>query len=112
MHATQDPDTSILDPHLDAIVRDLVETREGAYWVATMGGVCRFTPASRSGGRFALLPRAENAKAGNGYALFEDHTGAVWFGTGRGLMRLEQQRGEWALLPIDLHMPSANETDQ
>src|ERR1051325_8607240 len=30
-----------------AIINDLLETREGVYWVATAGGLCRFNPLPR-----------------------------------------------------------------
>jgi ligand-binding sensor domain-containing protein/two-component sensor histidine kinase len=115
-------------------VRDLLETREGDYWVGTFSGLCRFNPkgrplpvgqpsptdqtnSQRTGGRRTddpmFVPIRLNDPSGMGSVnvLLEDRTGAVWCGTGHGLYRLEQTDGEWALRFVEIGLPREVEKD-
>lgn len=88
------------------VIHDLLETRNGEYWVATGGGLCRFNP------RGIAQPRVQNgaqqsashmftvylpdgdAGSRNAMNLIETSSGAIFCGTSRGLYRLEQQNGQ------------------
>jgi len=97
------------------VVNDLLETREGVYWVATAAGLCRFNPRGiaqpyvQSGGQestinamFTVYFPDEDARSRNVTTLLEDSAGEIWCGTGRGLYRLEQQGSEVKFRKIDL----------
>lgn len=64
-------------PH--ARVLDLLEARDGTYWVATHGGLARFVPA-RAPGRpaFERVPLPGVAAGEPVRALFEDRAGRIW----------------------------------
>src|ERR1700730_4237707 len=89
-------------------VNDLLETREGVYWVATDVGVYRFNPAGRAAAQSNSQTKAElsqSTKSGVAAAepmfvayylsgeqkpyyatgLLEDHTGVIWCGTSVGM---------------------------
>jgi signal transduction histidine kinase/ligand-binding sensor domain-containing protein len=71
-------------------VNDLIESRDGTYWVATNGGgVCRFSPAQRapsdSAPRFTIYSLGDNLASNRVNRLCEDREGRVWAGTDRGL---------------------------
>src|SRR5215469_995948 len=106
------------------VVNDLLETREGQYWVATEAGLCRFNPHGTPG-RLATNPAQESAAANAMFtvyfpgenarskvitSLFQDRAGSIWCGTEGGLYRLEQQSGEVAFRFIELGMPSEYES--
>ena len=120
-----------------AQVRDLLETREGEYWVATFSGLCRFDPKrslpsvvrgpsptdhsnqrTADNGRqsteapmfFPFRPN-DHPTTGSANALLEDRAGAVWCGTGQGLYRLEQADGEWTLRFVEIGLPREVEKD-
>ena len=115
----------------DSQVRDLLETREGQYFVSAFSGLCRFNPKGRPSatdqrntqpaadvGRratddpmFVLCHTNENSRTGSGNALLEDHTGAVWCGAGHGLYRLEPTDGDWTLRFVDIGLPREVEND-
>jgi ligand-binding sensor domain-containing protein/two-component sensor histidine kinase len=103
-------------------VRDLLETSEGEYWVATFSGLCRFNPQ----GRPSPTDQEDNLRTPNDsrptvddpmFVLFrpndtasvnvllEDRTGAVWCGAERGLFRLEQEGGKWRLRSVEIGLP-------
>jgi len=74
-------------------VHDLLETRDGTYWVATRRGVVRFDPMGIPGPgsqhpMFSVVKTAEPAAPLDASALFEDRDGRVWVGTLAGLYRL------------------------
>lgn len=76
-------------------VNDVIECRDGSYWVATNGGgVCRFRPAERgasdSASRFKAYALGENAASNRVNQLCEDLEGRVWAGTDRGLFCFDQ----------------------
>jgi ligand-binding sensor domain-containing protein/two-component sensor histidine kinase len=119
-------------------VKDLLETREGEYWVATFSGLCRFNirgrpwPVVRSpsptdqsnrqptagSGRwttddpmFALFSPSDHSRTGSVNVLLEDRTGAVWCGAGHGLYRLEQTNGQWKFGVVEIGLPREIEND-
>src|SRR6185295_7866390 len=107
-----------------ALVIDLLETRDGVYWVATAGGLCRFNPRGKpraslnnasertaSNAMFVLYVPNDHSRTGSVNVLLEDRTGAVWCGTGHGLYRLEQTDGEWTLRVVEIGLPREVEND-
>jgi ligand-binding sensor domain-containing protein/signal transduction histidine kinase len=99
----------------DPNVSDLLETREGDYWVGTPAGLYRLTRekgqrGSESRARFvALLPQtSESAKWID--AENQDPSGAIWVGTKAGLFRFLREpaprragsRTEWRFELVDL----------
>lgn len=76
-------------------VNDLLETRDGAYWVATNGGgVRRFNPkysTGRTAGArelFTVYPVGDEPAANRVNVLYEDRAGELWAGTDAGLFQL------------------------
>jgi ligand-binding sensor domain-containing protein/signal transduction histidine kinase len=66
-------------------VNDFVETRRGAYWLATNGaGVYRFDPATT---RFEAHPVGSDTATNRVNALVEDGGEALWAGSDDGLFR-------------------------
>jgi ligand-binding sensor domain-containing protein/signal transduction histidine kinase len=66
-------------------VNDFVETRGGAYWLATNGaGVYRFDPAAT---RFDAQPVGSDTATNRVNALIEDAADALWAGSDDGLFR-------------------------
>jgi ligand-binding sensor domain-containing protein/signal transduction histidine kinase len=106
------------------VVNDLLETREGQYWVATDSGLCRLNPngiarrraagaqeAAASDTMFTVFFPGEDAKSRTVTVLLQDHLGAIWCGTANGLYRLEQRDGQVGFRFIELGMPNLYETD-
>src|SRR5262249_27591342 len=117
-------------------VNDLLETRDGEYWVATFSGLCRFNPKGHlpSAAR-GPLPTDQNndrrvadggqretddlmffspndqSRIGSVNALLEDRTGVVWCGAGQGLYRLEHKDGQWLLRFVEIGLPREVEKD-
>jgi signal transduction histidine kinase/ligand-binding sensor domain-containing protein len=86
-----------------APVTDLLETRNGEYWVATAAGLVRFNPNGRPVGRgvspgraadgamFVLLtPDDKSRRARAITRLLETRDGALWVGTEKGIYRLDR----------------------
>jgi ligand-binding sensor domain-containing protein/signal transduction histidine kinase len=71
---------------------DLLETRDGSYWVATDGGVCRYHPDGKQ--RFHVYLPSARPGAARVNALLEDPDGDIWCGTYDGLYRLHHTRGD------------------
>jgi ligand-binding sensor domain-containing protein/two-component sensor histidine kinase len=117
---------------------DLLETREGKYWIATFNGLCRFNPKGRpwpagrgplpaaqnnnqptaADGRqttddpmFVPFPPNDYPRTGSVNVLLEDQTGAVWCGAGSGLYRLEQMDRELTLRFVEIGLPREVEND-
>jgi ligand-binding sensor domain-containing protein/two-component sensor histidine kinase len=86
-----------------AVVNDLVERRDGSYWVATNGGgVCRFLteselsklPPERAGIRFQVYQVGASAMSNRVNRLLEDPAGRLWATTDEGIFTLEGDRFE------------------
>lgn len=99
-----------------AIVNDLLETREGEYWVATAGGMVRFNPLGAprphtdqagqgTNAMFTAYSPVDEAKAKTVNVLLQDRAGAIWCGTGGGLYRMELTGGEVKFAFVDLGIP-------
>src|SRR5688572_15682775 len=74
-------------------VRELVETRDGEYLVATSGGVSRFSP--RGDPKFTTVPsRAPDPRKTAATVFLQGRDGTVWVGTRGGLMRLDGSGSE------------------
>jgi ligand-binding sensor domain-containing protein len=88
-------------PH--RIVTDFLQTRGGEYWVATHGGVSRFTPKETP--MFtSIIPNDPSARAVN--ALREGRDGGIWVGTADGLHRLERRGQHSVQRAVDIGMPT------
>ena len=89
-------------------ITDLIETRQGIYWVATNGGgVCRFNPSPFRNAEFGLrneqpqirnlftvYPVGDESMSNRVEVLYEDHGGQIWAGTDLGLFRLDETNGQ------------------
>ncbi|MBI4469925.1 MAG: hypothetical protein HY650_11460 [Acidobacteria bacterium] len=89
----------------DARVRDLLETREGEYWVATGGGLCRFDPIGQPSPRFTVFYPGEGARERSVTTLLQDRSGTIWCGTGRGLFKVDRSGGQVRLIHVDIGLP-------
>lgn len=102
-----------------ATVNDLLETREGRYWVATAGGLCRFNPLGKPqprinnasernreiGAMFTVYFPGEDARSKYVLSLLQDRARRIWCGTRNGLYRLEAAADEINLASVDLGIP-------
>jgi ligand-binding sensor domain-containing protein len=95
---------------LRGIVTDLLETREGEYWVATLSGLYQFhtRPANQPMFELYSIPYAANPGV---HALQEDSHGVIWAGTNSGLYRLVRENGGRFAHLVDVAVPGtpANE---
>jgi ligand-binding sensor domain-containing protein/signal transduction histidine kinase len=76
-------------------VNDLIQSRDGTYWVATNGGgACNFNPAQRapsgSASRFKVYSLEYNPSSNIVNRLCEDRQGRVWAGTDGGLFYFDK----------------------
>ncbi|HWO03008.1 MAG TPA: two-component regulator propeller domain-containing protein, partial [Blastocatellia bacterium] len=92
-------------------VNDLLETRDGVYWVATNGGgVCSFNPQYSTSategakGLFTTYPVGDEPATNRVNLLYEDRAGEVWAGTDAGLFLLNDT--STAFIPAGLGIPS------
>jgi ligand-binding sensor domain-containing protein/signal transduction histidine kinase len=109
-------------------VNDLLEARDGTYWVATGAGLVHVKSSaqpdstlnnSSSSAAKGALPeiRFEVYQSGDGgrsqsiNALVEDRAGLIWCGTDAGLYRLEQTQGRWMLSLVNIGLPADNPND-
>lgn len=82
-------------------VNDFLETRAGAYWLATNGdGVYRFDPATT---RFERHAVGTDTASGRVNALIEDASGALWAGSDDGLFR--RASADEGFRPVPLPLP-------
>ncbi len=78
----------------DRHVNDFLETKSGAIYLATDGGIAKLNPTGLANSKenplfTAILP--DNPKAKNVHVLFEDENGTVWAGTSDGLYKLKSE---------------------
>ncbi len=86
-------------------VNDFLETRSGAIYIATDGGLARLNPtglANSPDNPFFTVMLPDNPKAKQFNILFEDENGAIWAGTSGGLYKLSERDGFEA---VDLSEP-------
>jgi PAS domain S-box-containing protein len=95
-------------------LNDLVETREGVYWIATNSdGVVRFdlrTPlrptASGVRSRFTTYAVSDQPVTNRVNVLYVDPGGMLWAGTDGGLYQMNERGGEKTFRPVILDIPS------
>jgi signal transduction histidine kinase/ligand-binding sensor domain-containing protein len=106
-----------------SVVNDLLETREGVYWVATASGLCRFNPkgiakrrardgeqeSAASNAMFRVYFPEDEAGSRNVTKLVQDSAGTIWCGTTRGLYRVEQQNEEVMFHLVHVGLPALPE---
>ena len=79
-----------------AVIHDLLETKDGTYWIATSRGLVWFdplgAPAPASGNRPMFRPflPSPDPRTHDVRSLVLDRAGTVWVGTPVGLYRVEQ----------------------
>jgi ligand-binding sensor domain-containing protein/signal transduction histidine kinase len=109
-------------------VNDLLETREGVYFVATDAGVYRFNPTGRAAAQSnspMVAEQSQSTKTGqssaepmfvayylggeqepyNATALLEDHAGVIWCGTAVGMYQLDRSGEQRTFRFVDMGMP-------
>ena len=101
-------------------VTDVLETRMGEYWVATLDGLYRFHPAPPRPGQtapnavsgrpaaqpmFELFPLSEDGSPQGINTLHEDRRGTIWAATNKGLYRLMRDDSRWTAYLVDLNVP-------
>jgi ligand-binding sensor domain-containing protein len=107
---------------------DLLETREGVYWVATDVGVYRFNPSGRvpvQSNSKTETEQSQSSKLGESSAepvfiayylsreqkpyyatgLLEDHAGVIWCGTALGVYQLDRSGEQRIFRFVDMGMP-------
>jgi ligand-binding sensor domain-containing protein/two-component sensor histidine kinase len=109
-------------------VNDLLETRDGVYWVATDVGVYRFNPtgsAAQSNSRmkveksqsrrpaesstepmFVAYYQSGEPKPYYANVLLEDHAGLIWCGTNFGVYQLTRAGDQRSFRFVDMGMPT------
>lgn len=100
-------------------VADVLETRQGEYWVATLSGLYRFHPkASRQDSRgpavgegsfaapmFEMYRLAGDTSVLGVNTLREDRRGTIWVGTNAGLYQLSHAGSAWVPRLVDIGAP-------
>src|SRR6266496_1703657 len=100
---------------LQGSVRDLLESHDGIYWIATASGLYRFDPGNinrlitqaergRSLG-FELYRPGDSKQARSVNVVKEARSGAIWCGTDEGLYRLDQSQGQWNFSSVEIGLP-------
>lgn len=100
------------------LVDSALETRDGVYWVATSGGLCRFNPLGKpqannnnasernaTNSMFTVYLPGEDARSKYVVSLLQDRTGVIWCGRRNGLYRVGAAADEVNIAPIDLGIP-------
>ncbi len=87
-------------------IRDIIESGDGRFWLATNGGLVHFNPQGAPKGRFSGLPPMftyyrlpGEAQESPVTSLVKGADGLVWCGTGSGLFKLTNRNGGYALEP-------------
>ena len=113
-------------------VNDLLETRDGVYWVATDAGVYRFNPAGRAAAQsnsrvepeqrpgttsgeasaepmFVAYYQNGEQEPYNATALREDRSGVIWCGTNFGVYQLTPAGDQRVFRFVDMGMSMKHE---
>ncbi len=117
---------------LHGSVRDLLQARDGAYWIATGSGLYRFDPGASKqigpapnnqpspvfksvsgarGPKFVLYSPGDSERARSVNIVKEDLSGVIWCGTDAGLYRLDQVQGSWIFSLVNVGLPSSRPDD-
>lgn len=87
-------------------VRDVIETRDGAFWLATGAGLCRLDATPVEVGRLGTHASVFRAPAGRRVArLLEDRAGTLWCGTSNGLLRVDRTGASVSFREVELGLP-------
>jgi len=100
-------------------VTDFLETSKGEYWIATGAGLVRFNPNAapehrviyandtdaRTRPMFSVIANDEDGPTRSVTVLLENHDGAIWCGTDKGLYRLEEDKEHFWLRPVNIGIP-------
>lgn len=94
------------------VINDLLETREGAYLIATAGGLARLeitpprtsgaTPPSPDSAMFSVHPISDHPESRHVLALYQDRRGTIWVGTRAGLFAVEHATGRMTFRAVSL----------
>ncbi len=108
-------------------INDLLQTRDGTYWVATNGGgVCRFhpdlmenrkakgkeqqakirDPQSTTRNLFTAYQVGDELATNRVNVLYEDRRGRLWAGTDGGVFRLDEINGQERFRSVEFALPS------
>lgn len=79
-------------------VQEIDFDKKGRIWLATNLGVLLFDPSAPSGRNFTNITRKLGLKSEVVNALCVDRKGNVWFGTGRGLSRITEDKNQFDYL--------------
>ena len=100
---------------LPGSVRDLLETHDGIYWIATASGLYRFDPGDvsrpsnpaegRRVPKFTPFYPGPSKTARSVNVIREDRSGVIWLGTDQGLYRLDQ--GNFS--PVEIGLPEGTD---
>ena len=100
-------------------IGDLLETREGEFWIGTGSGIVLFNPAGElmdkpviahdgalpsSTPMFTTFYPSEQYKEQTGNVLLQDRAGVIWVGTDHGLFRMMRDGKRIAFEPVDIGM--------
>jgi signal transduction histidine kinase/ligand-binding sensor domain-containing protein len=83
-------------------VNALLEDRQGVVWAAARRGLFRFVE-----GRWSSVTAADGYPVTEAFAVFEDHSGALWVGTGAGVYR--RSKSAFQLVSRDANVQSLAE---
>jgi signal transduction histidine kinase/ligand-binding sensor domain-containing protein len=87
-------------------VADLLESRDGTYWVATDGGgVVRFRPEAAAERPFTALSVGADSASSKVSRLVQDARGTIWAGTMGGVFRRDDRSGAFLPVPLGLGIP-------
>jgi signal transduction histidine kinase/ligand-binding sensor domain-containing protein len=101
-------------------VTDILESRKGEFWIATSGGLVRFEPTRRpasgvvytnqtsaeSAPMFTVVvPDDEDRRARSVTRVLEGRDSTIWFGTLKGLYRIERSDKLFSAKLVEIGMP-------
>ncbi len=115
---------TVADGLPDRHANDFLETKDGAIYIATSGGLARMNPseirlpfdASKKNQNpdksLFTVYRPENERAKEVTALFEDESGRIFVGTSDGLYQLTETDGQTKLVFINLDEQSSGDEER
>ena len=74
----------------DRAITTLLQTRGGAYWAGTTGGLYVLPARPAAGSHFERVPFGSDESSRSITSILEGSNGCLWIGTGRGLYAAEQ----------------------
>lgn len=90
-------------------VNDLIERRDGSYWLATSGGAILFDPsATGDAEKFTLFVVGSARKDAEVDTFYEDHAGRLWLGTVQGLFYLDESNGKKEFRRVEINDADTN----